>query len=70
MKCHCKFCRLSTVFHLLVLLAAQHGETLVVVAISETAYIVCIFFREFEKETVLLSSKRRLELFSYYPILS
>ena len=55
MKCHFKFSRLSTVFHLLVLLlAAQHGETLVVfVAIRETAYTVYIFFGEREKETLL-----------------
>ena len=55
MKYHFKFSRLSTDFHLLVLLlAAQHGETLVVfVTITEAAYIVRIFFWECEKETVL-----------------
>lgn len=54
MKCHFKFSRPSTIFHLLVLLAAQNGETLVVfVTITETAYIVYIFFGECEKERVL-----------------
>lgn len=52
MKCHFKFTRLSTVFHLLLFLAARHGETLVFVAMTETAYIVYVFFGECEEETV------------------
>lgn len=55
MKCHFKFAGLWTIFYLLVLpLAAQRGETLVVfVTITETAYIVYIFFGKLEKEIVL-----------------
>lgn len=55
MKCHFKFIRLSTVFHLLVLLlAARHGETLVLfVALTENVYIVYLFLGDCEKETVL-----------------
>jgi hypothetical protein len=54
MKCHFKFARLRTFFHLLVLLAAQRGEKHVVfVTITETAYTVYIFFGESEKETLL-----------------
>ena len=58
MKCHFTFSRLATVFHLLVLLAAQYVETLtVVVAITDTAYIVYLFFRDCEKEAVLYIHK-------------
>lgn len=55
MKCHFKFSRLSTVFHLLVLLlAAEHGETLVLfVALTETVYILYLFLGDCEKGRVL-----------------
>jgi hypothetical protein len=67
MKCHFKFARLWTDFHLLVLLlTAQRGEKLVIfVTITETAFIVYIFFGEREQET--LSSQRTLE---FYVLLS